>query len=76
MAQQVPEALPPDRALPYVLVAVAPGVELHWPGDEAAPELRRLAPGAPFTVPEVLFRKVTDDEVASWRERFGGPDDV
>ncbi|WP_210529384.1 methionine--tRNA ligase [Rubellimicrobium arenae] len=42
-----------------------------WPGDlEEA--LRALAPGQAFTVPEVTFRKITDEERADWQTRFAG----
>jgi methionyl-tRNA synthetase len=40
--------------------------------DEIAAELAALPPGHAFTVPEVLFRKITDDDIAAWSERFGG----
>ncbi len=40
-------------------------------GDVAA-ALGALEAGHGFTVPEVLFRKVTDEERAEWAERFGG----
>lgn len=44
-----------------------------WPSaDDAAAELRQLAPGDPFSAPEPLFRKVTDDDVEAWKARFGG----
>ncbi len=55
-----------------VLAAVAPDIPASWPED-AETELHALGPGSPFTVPEVLFRKLTDDDVAAWTERFGGP---
>jgi methionyl-tRNA synthetase len=55
-----------------VLAAVAPDAPARWPDDVEA-EFRALAPGSPFTVPEVLFRKLTDDDIAEWTERFGGP---
>jgi methionyl-tRNA synthetase len=42
-----------------------------WPGD-VADALTVLPAGHPFTVPEVLFRKVTDDEREDWAVRFGG----
>jgi methionyl-tRNA synthetase len=40
-----------------------------WPAefDPAA-----LPAGHPVGVPDVLFRKLTDDDVAAWRARFGG----
>ncbi|HVG48343.1 MAG TPA: methionine--tRNA ligase [Rubellimicrobium sp.] len=42
-----------------------------WPDDvEAA--LALTAPGQPFTVPEVTFRKITDEERADWQTRFSG----
>ena len=42
-----------------------------WPDDVPA-ALARLAPGHAFEVPEVLFAKITDDNVAEWSERFAG----
>ncbi len=42
-----------------------------WPGDiEAA--LTALPAGHAFTVPEVTFRKITDEERQDWQERFAG----
>lgn len=43
-----------------------------WLSDDLAGELRALPPEHPFTVPEVLFRKVTDEDIAAWSARFGG----
>jgi methionyl-tRNA synthetase len=42
-----------------------------WPGDLPA-ALDLLPPGQPFTVPEVMFRKIADDERAEWQRRFAG----
>lgn len=42
-----------------------------WPGDCAA-ALAVLPEGHAFTTPEVLFRKVTDEEREEWRARFAG----
>jgi methionyl-tRNA synthetase len=42
-----------------------------WPAD-AADALATLQPGHAFTVPEVLFRKITDDERAALEARFEG----
>ncbi len=42
--------------------------ERGWPDAR----LDVLAPGHPFTVPAPLFRKLTDDDVAAYKERFGG----
>ncbi|WP_372892430.1 methionine--tRNA ligase [Rhodosalinus sp.] len=42
-----------------------------WPGDmEAA--LGALTPGHAFAVPDVLFRKITEDERDAWQARFAG----
>ncbi|PJE33417.1 Methionine--tRNA ligase [Pseudooceanicola marinus] len=44
---------------------------LDWPED--LPEaLNALAPGATFTVPENLFRKIADEEREDWQARFSG----
>ncbi|MDO1560481.1 methionine--tRNA ligase [Brevundimonas sp. 2R-24] len=45
--------------------------ELSWPGaDEAF--LDRLPRGQAVSAPEVLFRKIEDEQVADWTARFGG----
>jgi methionyl-tRNA synthetase len=46
-------------------------------GDDAWPEdvdaaLSALPPGHAFTVPDVLFRKITDEERADWQQSFAG----
>ena len=42
-----------------------------WPGDIAA-ALTALPAGHAFTVPENLFRKITDEERDDWQARFAG----
>lgn len=42
-----------------------------WPADIAL-ALTHLQPGVPYTVPENLFRKITDEERADWATRFAG----
>jgi methionyl-tRNA synthetase len=42
-----------------------------WPGDMGA-ALAALPAGHAFTVPENLFRKITDEERADWQQRFAG----
>ena len=42
-----------------------------WPEDITA-ALRTLPAGQAFTVPENLFRKITDEERADWQTRFAG----
>jgi len=43
-----------------------------WPSNDAAVELSRLTPGAPIRAPEVLFKKIEDEQIVEWTERFGG----
>jgi methionyl-tRNA synthetase len=43
---------------------------LAWPTNVAD----TLKPGAAITVPDVLFAKVEDEQLATWIERFGGPE--
>jgi methionyl-tRNA synthetase len=42
-----------------------------WPGD-VAEALTALPPGHAFTVPEVLFAKISDDDRDDWASRFSG----
>ena len=45
-----------------------------WPTDVAA-ALETLPAGHAFTVPDNLFRKITDEERSDWAERFAGKRD-
>jgi methionyl-tRNA synthetase len=42
-----------------------------WPGDAKA-ALELLPVGHAFTTPEVLFRKIADEEREDWQQRFAG----
>ncbi len=42
-----------------------------WP-DDVPHAMRTLTGGHPFSVPENLFRKITDEERADWAQRFAG----
>ncbi len=42
-----------------------------WPEDASA-ALRLLEPGHGFSVPDMLFRKITDAERDDWAQRFSG----
>ncbi|MBW5486041.1 methionine--tRNA ligase [Streptomyces bambusae] len=43
-----------------------------WVTPEQAQALDAVPAGTPFTVPPVLFAKITDEDLESYRERFGG----
>ncbi|MGW3668514.1 methionine--tRNA ligase [Streptomyces sp. NPDC005141] len=43
-----------------------------WVTPDEARALSFLPSGTPFTVPPVLFAKITDEDLASYKERFGG----
>ncbi|MFE0347286.1 methionine--tRNA ligase [Streptomyces griseoluteus] len=45
-----------------------------WITQEEARTLTTLQPGVPFTVPPVLFAKLTDEDLETYKERFGGTD--
>ncbi|KRS12791.1 methionyl-tRNA synthetase [Roseovarius atlanticus] len=45
--------------------------DCHWP-DDVGEALESLKPGHAFTVPEVLFAKITDDQREEWAARFSG----
>ncbi|MGV9785737.1 methionine--tRNA ligase [Streptomyces sp. NPDC003435] len=45
-----------------------------WITQEEARTLTTLQPGIPFTVPPVLFAKLTDEDLETYKERFGGTD--
>jgi len=43
--------------------------DLSWPEDVST-ELARLPGGTPFSPPEVLFSKIDDEQLATWRAQF------
>lgn len=45
--------------------------DFEWPDDVAA-ALQRLPAGHAFTVPDVLFAKITDEQRDEWQQRFQG----
>ena len=59
----------PDAAA--TMMAAMGSNDWTWP-DHIGEALRALPPGHPFTVPENLFRKITDEERADWQQRFSG----
>jgi len=49
----------------------APDV-IPWPDEPMAQFLNQLDAGQAINPPEVLFSKITDEQVAEWRARFSG----
>ena len=54
-----------------VLLTAMQTDDATWPEDMGA-ALSALPAGHAFTVPDNLFRKITDDERADWAECFAG----
>jgi methionyl-tRNA synthetase len=48
------------------------GGAILWPEGPMAEELDQLEPGQPITPPDVLVAKITDEQVAEWKQIFGG----
>jgi methionyl-tRNA synthetase len=59
----------PDAAA--AMMAAMGSDDWTWPDDLAA-AMQVLPAGAPYSVPDNLFRKVTDEERADWQVRFAG----
>lgn len=49
-----------------------PILDWSWSSDDARRWLTRIGAGHPFSVPEVLFKKIDDSQVMEWTGRFGG----
>ena len=49
-------------------------LDTSWPDDVAA-SLEALEPGHAFTVPDVLFAKISDEQRETWQEQFAGQRD-
>lgn len=71
----VSEPLIPDTAATlrglFDLADGDPGKGEEWPALDEVRALDWVPAGRAFTVPPVLFAKLTDDDIAGWRERFG-----
>ncbi|OOY15294.1 methionine--tRNA ligase [Thioclava sp. DLFJ4-1] len=62
----------PDAA--KIMLDAMGDADRGWPGDVKS-ALEALPAGHTFTTPEVLFRKITDEEREEWQERFAGTRD-
>ena len=60
--------------IPFASAAMLQAMDAQdagWP-DDVAQALQALAPGHAFTVPEVMFAKISDEDRESWAARFQG----
>ncbi|MEU8923196.1 methionine--tRNA ligase [Kitasatospora sp. NPDC048545] len=56
----------------FALPADSPAATRRWVDPEEARALDLVPAGTAFTVPPVLFAKITDEDLAAWTARFGG----
>jgi methionyl-tRNA synthetase len=62
----------PDAAAIVLDALGVPQKNRNWPNAaEAAALLDALPHGLPIAPPDVLFKKIEDEDVAAWSERFG-----
>jgi methionyl-tRNA synthetase len=55
--------------------AIQPAPEvIPWPDGPMAEFLNQLEGGQPIHAPDVLFAKISEEQVAEWKARFGGED--
>lgn len=64
-------------AIPNAAMRISSALQLNlgprdWIEGKCLDALKVLGPGHGFVIPDVLFRKISDDEVAEWETRFGG----
>jgi methionyl-tRNA synthetase len=53
--------------------AIQPAPEIiPWPDGKMAVFLDHLEAGQPIGTPDVLFAKITDEQIEEWKLRFGG----
>ncbi|WP_374659410.1 methionine--tRNA ligase [Phenylobacterium sp.] len=57
-----------------IALAVGEGFPGVWPTGEGPAVLDILPAGRKVAAPEVLFKKVENEQVAEWLARFGGPE--
>ncbi|HEY4114303.1 MAG TPA: methionine--tRNA ligase [Rhizomicrobium sp.] len=61
------------KAIHETIQPIAGGGDLiPWPTDPMARELDQLEGGQPIRAADVLFAKITDEQIAEWTARFGG----
>jgi methionyl-tRNA synthetase len=64
-------AIPSSARIVHEAIMPAPDI-VPWP-DEPMPEfLDQLDAGQPIHAPDVLFAKISDEQIEEWKARFGG----
>jgi methionyl-tRNA synthetase len=64
-------AIPTAAKVIHEAIQPAPDI-IPWPDEAMAKYLDQLEPGLPIRAPDVLFAKITEEQVADWKVRFGG----
>ncbi len=64
-------AIPTAAKVIHEAIQPAPDI-IPWPDEAMAEYLDQLEPGLPIRAPDVLFAKITEEQVAEWKVRFGG----
>jgi methionyl-tRNA synthetase len=70
----VSEPFIPETAATLRDVFALDGDATTWVTPEAATSLDAVPAGTAFSVPPVLFAKITDEDLEGYRDRFGGGD--
>ncbi|MER6525532.1 methionine--tRNA ligase [Streptomyces sp. NPDC001508] len=68
----VSEPLIPSASAAMRTAFALPDDTAAWVCEDEARALASVPAGTPFTVPPVLFAKLTDDDLETYKERFGG----
>ncbi|WP_030805751.1 methionine--tRNA ligase [Streptomyces sp. NRRL F-2799] len=68
----VSEPFIPASAAAMRAAFALPSDTATWATPEEAKTLTSIPVGTPFTVPPVLFAKLTDEDLETYKERFGG----
>ncbi|MER5912377.1 methionine--tRNA ligase [Streptomyces sp. NPDC001982] len=68
----VSEPLIPSTSAAMRAAFALPDDTAVWVTEQEARSLTTVPVGTPFTVPPVLFAKLTDDDLAAYKEQFGG----
>ncbi|MEV6541007.1 methionine--tRNA ligase [Streptomyces sp. NPDC051665] len=68
----VSEPFIPSSSVAMRAAFALPADTATWVSQEEAKSLSTIPAGTPFTVPPVLFAKLTDEDLETYKERFGG----